>query len=285
MNPYIFILLSSLCSLLLVHLLKISETRRLRTLPVLTFNYLIAFLFTLVVSDLTDLQRLTHLPTVLIGFILLIGAFFIGNYMVFSKSVHFNGMGISVAAMRLSLLVPVLISIGIYNEKVTTLKFIGLILVFAALFLLLPRKGVKKTGRLSRAWWLPLIFLLSGVADASLKIYEEDFSQYIDEMSFMGLIFLSAFFIGAFNCWFRPGPFFKKQELLMGSLIGIPNLYSAIFLIYALGEIDGAIAYSIVNVLNVTGGTLLGLWWWKDRVSALQWTGIAVALTAIVVLL
>lgn len=39
---YFFILLSASCSLLIAHLLKVSEVKKLRTLNTLTMNYLVA---------------------------------------------------------------------------------------------------------------------------------------------------------------------------------------------------------------------------------------------------
>jgi len=84
---------------------------------------------------------------------------------------------------------------------------------------------------------------------------------------------------------FKKEFFFSAKEAGLGAIIGIPNLYSSIFLIYALAQIDGAIAYPLVNTLSVGAGAALGFWIWKDTVSPLQWIGIAVAVLAIVLLL
>jgi multidrug transporter EmrE-like cation transporter len=52
-----------------------------------------------------------------------------------------------------------------------------------------------------------------------------------------------------------------------------------------LGGISGSIAYPVVNILNVLGGTFLGLIIWNDRVTTKQWIGIATAVIAIVILI
>jgi drug/metabolite transporter (DMT)-like permease len=283
---YVFLVLSSVCSLTIAHLLKVTESKNLRTLNTLTVNYIVAAVFALFVGyEGSTGSVFVSQSTILLAFCLIVGAFFIGNFVVYSKSVHTNGVGITIAAMRLSLLIPVVISIYWYAEYLNGLKIVGILGVFGAMFLLIPKKNDIKVGVVSASWLLILIFVLSGFADASLKIYEEEFSTNLNELTFMGLVFLGAFFIGLIVALFRKGPLLTKKEALLGTAIGIPNLYSSIFLIYALGGISGSIAYPVVNILNVLGGTFLGLIIWNDRVTTKQWIGIATAVIAIVILI
>jgi len=181
--------------------------------------------------------------------------------------------------------VPVLISVFLYAEYLGGIKIAGVVLVFGAMALLIPKKSDITVGKLNASWLLVFIFVLSGFADASLKIYNEEFSMNLNELTFMGLVFAGAFLIGLILCLFRKGPLFKKREAMLGAAIGIPNLYSSIFLIYALDGISGSIAYPIVNILNVLGGTFLGLLIWNDEVSFKQWGGIATAIIAIILLI
>lgn len=282
---YLFILLSAACSLLIAHFLKITEVKKLRTLNTLTVNYLVASVFALVWGFGRAGWDLINLDMLFLGFCLVVGVFFITNFMVYSKSVHANGVGVTITSMRLSLLVPVLLSILLYNEYLTILKTGGVLLVFVALLLLKPKKTEVKIGRINAGWLLLIVFALSGFADASLKVYKEEFSTQLNEMIFMGMVFLGAFFIGFISILVRKGSLFTKAEFKQGALIGIPNLYSSIFLIYALEDISGSIAYPMVNMLSVAGGTALGLIRWDDTVSTLQWAGLGIALIAILILL
>lgn len=283
---YFYLLLSSVCSLTIAHLLKLTEVKELRTLNTLTVNYLVAFIFAFSVGMIQSTgNSFSSQGVYLIIFCIIVGAFFIGNFVVYGKSVHLNGVGITITAMRLSLLVPVLISVFLYAEYLGLIKIMGVVLVFGALVLLIPKKNSVKIGRMNASWLLLIIFLLSGFADASLKIYEEDFSTNLNESMFMGIVFLGAFVIGALLCLIQGGLLINKREALLGASIGIPNLYSSIFLIYALSGISGSIAYPIVNILNVLGGTFLGLLIWDDRVSTKQWIGITIAIIAILILI
>lgn len=283
---YLYLILSSLCSLIIAHLLKVTETKNLRTVNTLAVNYLVASIFALIVgsgdSGLIDISGLTAYISI---FCTVIGAFFIGSFVIYSKSVHTNGVGITIASMRLSLLIPVLISVFLYAEYLGVFKLLGIVCVFGALFLLLPKTPSVSGKKMSASWLLLALFMLSGMADASLKIYNEEFSTFFSELTFMGVIFGAAFVIGLISCWVRKGPLITKKEAMMGAVIGLPNLYSAIFLIYALNGISGSVAYPVVNILNVIGGTLLGLLYWNDTVSRKQWAGIAIAVIAIILLL
>lgn len=282
---YLYLALSSVCSLAIAHLLKLTEVKKLRTLNTLTVNYLVASVFALIVgSSSGDGATIAAQTIYLFLFCVIVGAFFISNFVVYGKSVHLNGVGITITAMRLSLLVPVLISVYIYAEYLNALQLVGVTLVFAALVLLIPRKSSLRIGKVNASWLLLIIFILSGFADASLKIYEEEFRISLNESTFMGLVFAGAFIIGILLSLFRAGPLIKKEEALLGAIIGIPNLYSSIFLIYALSGISGSVAYPVVNILNVLGGTFLGLLIWNDNVSTKQWIGIITAIIAIILL-
>jgi len=281
---YLYLVLSSICSLTIAHLLKVTEVKNVRTLNTLTVNYLIAFIVALSIGFGESNTTALSFPHYFVLFCIVVGAFFIGNFLVYGKSVHTNGVGVTIAAMRLSLLIPVIISILFYAEYLGVIKGFGIILVLGSLLLLIPMKSGLKIGNINVSWLLVIIFLLSGFADASLKIYQEQFSMQINEQTFMGFVFLGAFVLGLMACFYRQGPLFTKKELLLGAGIGIPNLYSSIFLIYSLKGISGSVAFPIVNTINVLGGTFLGLIIWDDKVSKRQWIGIAIAILAIILL-
>lgn len=286
MTGWIFIVASSFCSVLIAHLLKVTEFKKLSTTKVLTVNYviasLVAFLSPMGGAEF-DFSISNEWPALLLAVI--VGFIFIANFFIYSKSVSKNGVGISVAAMRMSLLIPVLLSTFWYMELMSARQWTGFVTVIVALFLLLPNKRTMLREPKSAAWLLVLLFLGTGLGDGSLKIFEVDYSSYLTKEQFMGTVFLSATIVG-FGAVLINGNFrFSKQELGMGILVGIPNLYSAIFLIEALELMNGAIAYSVVNTLTVLGATLLGMIRWGDIIAPAQWAGIVATLFSILLLM
>lgn len=285
-HGWLFIILSSACSVLIAHLLKITETRKLNTIKVLTVNYftaaVIAFLTPVGGAEITfSLSAAT--PGIILA--VLVGTIFIANFFIYSKSVNKNGVGISVAAMRISLLIPVLLSVLWYLEYLETRQWVGIFTVIIALFLLLPNKRKMLREPKSAAWLLVLIFVGTGLGDGSLKIFEMDFSEQLTKEQFMGTVFLSAMIVGFIIIFIKDTVSFNRQEITLGIVVGVPNLYSAIFLIEALGQLNGAIVYSTVNILTVLGATLLGMIRWGDRVTSAQWFGIAATILSIILLI
>jgi len=286
MSGWVYILLSSSFSILIAHLLKVTEFRKIHTVRVLTVNYFVATVTAFVTSESTvipDLQQSGSIEAILLGAVT--GFIFIANFFIYSKSVSHNGVGISVAAMRISLIVPVLLSTLWYLEYISAAQWFGVILVILTLFLLLPNKRKLFREPFSAGWLLVLMFLGTGVGDAALKVYESDFSDIWVKQQFMGVVFLTAFLIGITVLIIRRDVRFTKADLWMGAAVGIPNLYTSIFLIEALERMNGAVVYSAVNVITVLGATVLGIIRWGDRLKPLQWAGIVFTLISILLLI
>lgn len=279
---FLYLILSVLCSLIIVHLLKVVKYRQARMLPVLTVNYWVA---TVIASVSSSGSAITlALPIRLILLTGTAGALFILNFIVYGSSVNRNGVGVSVTAMRLSLVIPVLVSIIGYRERINFLIITGLIGVFTALFLLSRVRNQKKETE-----WKPILlialFLGTGFSDAALKIFRENGVGFMNPDLFMAGVFGTAFLIGITGVILRRQYRIKLNEIGFGVMIGIPNLYSSIFMIMALKYIGGAIAFSIVNILIVAGGTILGYVYWKDRITKRQFRGIMIGMVSIVLMI
>lgn len=286
MSGWLFIFLSAACSVSIAHFLKVIEHKELNTIRVLTVNYFIAtgtaWLISWRHAELPATGEPLLFPVLLA---IAVGIIFIANFFIYSKSVFFNGVGISVAAMRVSLIIPVLLSTVVYLELLDLRQWAGIILVFFTLFLLLPDKRKMIQEPFSVSWLLLLLFILTGIGDASLKIYESEFSHIMVKEHFMALVFLTAFLTGTLYLAYKGSWKFTGREFLYGSLIGIPNLLASIFLIEALEQLHGAVVYSSVNVLTVLGGTLLGIYIWMDAFTRLQWLGLLLTVAAIILLI
>ena len=77
---------------------------------------------------------------------------------------------------------------------------------------------------------------------------------------------------------------FSKTDALWGVLIGVPNYFSARFLLYALGSIPAIVAYPVYNVTVILIVSVLGFLLFKERCSKRKLSGIAVILLSIVLL-
>lgn len=284
---YLFIFLSISCSLSIAQILKIAENNKMRVMNVLVVNYLAGGLISLLNSSEFSASNLVPLDhTFIIGSMMaLLGIIFIGNLVVYSRSIDRVGMGVSIAAMRMSLIFPIAVSLFVFNEELASIRYLGIILAFGALLLMVPRIKTKQISGISDAWLPVLIFLMTGAADTGLKVYEQMFSKALSEDLFISGIFFVAFLSGLGILIKRKELHFTFKEIGYGIATGIVNLYSSIFLIYALQLMPGSVVFPIVNVSLVILGTLIGVWIWKDKPTIKQWSGLAVAIISIILLI
>ncbi|MFN2374284.1 MAG: hypothetical protein ABR545_10800 [Cyclonatronaceae bacterium] len=280
----VYIFLSAVCSLAIAHFLKYSGVYGHSILKILIINYLIAFGIAVGFSLFEGINPIPGFPLWFWVFAVFVGILFISNFFVFGKSVHVNGVGVSVAAMRISLLVPVLLSMIFYREEITILKMAGIVLVFAALGILIVSRRDVKIGVIGSQGLLLLLFVFSGIADGSMKVYEEEMQHAASEYQFMSVVFFTAFLIGVAVSVYQKSLSFSRSEISLGVLVGLPNLFTSIFLIRAFAYMDGSVVYSMVNMIIVAGGALIGRFIWKDQISARQWAGILFAILAIAIL-
>lgn len=287
MSAWVYILLSSGCTVLVAHLLRYIEFKKLNTLRVLTINYAIAAIVAFASSS-QPVFLAEHQPgdfTYILLLATIVGVIFIANFFFYSKSVYLNGVGISVAAMRISLIIPVLLSTFWYREFLAIREWTGVILVFVTLYLLLPEKKSLFQHPFHAAWLLVILFVFTGIGDSSLKVFEVDFSDILAKEQFMGFVFISSFLVGLVTLSIRKQWKLTKNEIILGLLIGIPNLYSAIFLIEALSKMSGAIVYTAANLFTVIGATSLGVYFWNDKINRLQWIGLVLTIVSILLLI
>jgi drug/metabolite transporter (DMT)-like permease len=282
----LFIGLSISCSLSIAQILKLAENRKLDVLKILVCNYLAGFLISLFNShELSVFPSVTPEPGAgLIILAVILGVIFIANMVVYSKSIDRVGMGVSIAAMRMSLIFPIAVSLFVFGEAIGGLKYAGIILALGSLLLMVPRIRTRNISGFSDAWLPVLIFLMTGAADTGLKVYEQLFSTQISEDLFVSGIFFCAFLVGLGILFKRKEIHFTFTEIGYGIVTGVVNLYSSIFLIYALKLMPGSVVFPLVNVSLVVLGTLIGILFWKDRPSVKQWSGLTVAVISIILL-
>lgn len=281
---HFFIALSVCSSLIIAHFLKLSERSDSRVLNVLSVNYLTAACIGFFISDYeTPLFNEESFPVIIIA--LLLGIIFIINLYVYSSSIDKIGMGISITAMRISLVIPIFVSLIIYNEHISNLGSMGIALVLFSLYLLIPRIKSKESLGVSTALYPILIFLFSGFIDVMLKVFEREYNHILSEYTFLGFIFLSAFISGIIILVRKQELSFKPKEILYGIIIGVANLYSSFFLLLALKEMSGSMVFSLTNISTVLIGTIIGVLVWKDQLTLKQKMGLIGASLSILLLI
>jgi len=207
------------------------------------------------------------------------GILYLAGFMLLQYNTRKNGVVLSSVFMKLGLLVPMVLSIFLFGEIPTLLQWTGFLLAVGAILLINYEKGTSLSGAK-----LPLILMLlaGGLGDAMSKIFE------VYGPGEQGDLFLFYTFVGAFLLCLlliiRNKEGFDKFALLFGVLVGIPNFFSAKFLLMALGELPAVIVYPTYSVATILVVTLAGIGLFGERLKKKQWLALVVILVALIML-
>lgn len=196
-------------------------------------------------------------------------------------------MGVSVAsvATKMSLVIPVLLGVILYGEALSVLKVTGVLLALAAVYF----SSVKEAKLVieKQELVLPLlVFIGSGIIDSSIKFFEETRLSEEEFPLFSATAFGSAALSGFLFLFIRAlrSPIrIRYRNVAGGIALGVPNFFSIYFILRALQNpvLNSASIFTINNVAIVLFTTLLGMLFFRERMNALNWLGIGLAVLSI----
>lgn len=283
-----YLLLSIFCSTLILVIFRLFKKYGVNTFQAIVLNYVIAFIvgFSLY-GESWDL-KFVYEENDWMPFALVIGALFISLFLLMGKSSQENGIGITSVTVKMSLAIPVLMAIIIYNEAVYATKVIGIVLALIGVFLITYQKK-QTAGRDYRSiLFLIILFLGSGLLDTLLNYVEKRALGDLSPALFSAIGFGIA---GAFGLVILSIALaLKKQKLrwknmIAGIVLGIPNFFSIYFLIMAIRQpMEDSITYAMNNVGIVMASYVVGILFFKEATTTLKIVGGIVSVTAILLL-
>ncbi len=283
---WIYIILAILCSVGLAHLLKTTEYKKLDRTKVITYNYLSASIVSVVQAiSLNEPFIPSSIPVTVWFIAIYLGGMFITVFLILSRSIHINGVGISVTSMRVSLVLPVIAGLFYFDEIINFGQTIGIVLVLVALILIVKQKNSALHKPNAQSILLIMLFLFTGFNDILLKHYEVTYSEVLSESWFTSILFLSSFLFGIGYLTFKKNAKPCKTELKYGLSLGVINLYSTVFLLYALSDLNAAIVFPVLNISVVIGSTLIGIFRWDDKLDTFRWIGLIIACISLILLI
>lgn len=277
----IYLLLSVLSSTAIFVLFKLFNKYNVDTLQAIVFNYITAcscgiLLYNKPINIDSFISENWFYAALGLGFL------FISIFNVMALTAQKNGLSVASVASKMSVIIPILFSIIVYNEIISFKKIIGIILALLAVYLtsIKPKSNVV----LTKAIYLPIIlFLGSGVIDTSVN----HFAPKGNLPLFLSIIFACAGVIGLVSVSVKATKSkqkFNPKSIPFGIALGIVNYSSMYFLLKAL-RVDGyesSAIFTINNVAIVAVSCLTGLLLFKEVISSKNWIGIGLALISII---
>lgn len=280
----IFLLLSILFSTGLFVIFKYFGIYKIDVLKAIFVNYIVAFSMGFFFAERQIPISEIYVQPWFSG-ALFLGALFVSIFFVMAMTAQKNGVSVTSIAGKMSVVVPVFFGIILYNESVTFLKIVGIIMALIAVYLSsVKEEKSEKNGTLL----LPiLLFIGSGTIDTLLKYIQENYVADEDVSIFSGSLFgiagVFAFLILVIKT-IKKRASFGYKNIIAGIILGVPNYYSIIFLIKALQNknFESSTLFTINNVAIVVVSTLVGLFFFKEKFSVKNKVGVAMAILGII---
>ena len=277
------LLLSIGCSSLIFVIFKLFKVYGVETLYAIVINYITACSVGLIIQgQWIGFSKLPAKPWFLVA--LSLGILFIIVFNLMAKTSQDLGVSVASVATKMSLAIPVLVGVWLYQEQLGVFKILGIVLALLAVYF----ASIKKATRWQRsALLLPgLVFLGSGIIDVALK-YVQNFLVGPPEFPlFSSSIFGAAALTGlAFIGIREPQKFtrYGAKNIIAGIALGIPNFFSIYFLLRALDtpKLASATVFTLNNTGIVMCTTLLGIALFQEKLSRMNWLGILLAIISI----
>ncbi len=252
---------------------------------------------------------------------MLAGVGYVVSYFLLLAVVKQDGISVTMAVVRLSVMIPVVFSIFYWREQRNLYQISGIILVCLSLPLLSQNRPPRQTmkgkpltppppprpsprpplpketgvwgegmrsiggvrGIFQHANFLILVlFLLTGWCALSTKAFVQVSPQDAREI-FLLFLFGTAAVIGIVPLLlFRTVP--TPRDILPGTLLGLCNIFGNHFLLIALSGLPGMIVFPIASSSGVVLNTLFAVTVWHERLRRPVIVGIAISVLALVLI-
>lgn len=302
------ILFSSLFSIIF----KVCQNKDIDSGEVILFNYITGMVFCIVpifskvlLKEEVSFAEYT-IPFNCIALALIQGLLFFFGFWIMARSTWRNGIALTNAAARSSLVLPVLLSWMFLSQGKPDWLSVALV-VLAMIFIVVPNDFQKHDPSLYRSpsdhvrkvkaiIALIAVFFTYGISDFFLKVVQHSVSEGVSDevvvsnhLSFqMCFIFISAMLCSLVYC-IVSGTFKKYRikwaTVFGGILLGLVNTGCTACVLRALMTISTNVFYPLYNIGIVVIGALVGVLFFKEKIKGLQYAGLAVAVLAIAVTL
>jgi len=267
---------------------KACEKYGVNVFQAIVFNYITCVITGSIVNGAFPIH-MENIQTPWFGWAMIMGVMFVSIFNIVAITAQKNGVAVASVANKLSLIIPVILSVYLYQETVAGWKAVGVGLALVAVVLTCYTNAEKGHTAQKNKWvyLLPLVlFISSGLLDALINHVQLTYVTAENNNDYLVSSFFSAATIGSLLLLIqliRRKQVFVWKNLLAGMLIGIPNYFSIWCLVHFLQESPWQTSASIpVNNMGIVLFSAVVAWiLFKERLTKINWLGILLSLVAI----
>lgn len=261
----IYLMLAIMSSALVSLTMRLSEKHIKNNIAMLSVNY---FMCLILAGSYMKFQNLYVSvqgmnQAILLGIIN--GILYLSSFILLQKNINKNGVILSSLFMKLGILIPMILSIFIFKEIPSLIQLLGFVIaIISIVFMNFQKEQTNMDFKIG------LLFLLAinGITDAMSKIFDEVGNSALSEQ-FLFYTFLFALILCLILTFIKKQKI-QKNELFFGLMIGIPNYYSARFLLGALQSVPAVIVYPTFSVGTIIVVTIVGMIFFKETLYKYQ---------------
>lgn len=258
----IYLLLAILSSALISVLMRLSNSRVNSSMAMFAVNYALCAVLSRAFMGSSSLFTAQPGMGMALGLGAFSGVMYLASFLIMQHAIRSCGLVMSTTFTKLGVIIPTLIAIVVFGDKLKPVQIPGLILALTAIVLAQyekPLPGKKSSSS------LPLIatLLCSGFTDSIANLYEK--LGTLDARDH----YLFFTFAVALLCSVLLGLKEKKKPVLMdvlfGLAIGVPNYFSSRFLLSALGSMPAVIVYPAFSVGTIALIAVIGIVFFREK--------------------
>jgi len=284
-----YLLLAIICSTCLLVIFKLVQRNNLEKLPVIITNYFTAAAIGAIITP-GKISPGYFISQSWFPLAIMLGVLFIVVFYSVALSTALNGVAVTSVAFKLSLVIPVTAAWMLYGDKFSYMKITGIILSLAAIILTSTGEVNNSFGVKRWALVLPaFVFIGSGICDSVFNYIQ---NRHLDDgsiSSFLTILFLTAGVAGAILLAFiiiRRKKMIQWAAVLAGFILGIPNYFSAYFMMMALEHsgFEPSALWPLNNIGTILASTATAAVFFNERMNKRGITGIILAVISILLI-
>jgi len=208
------------------------------------------------------------------------GVFYYLGFIYLQRSIRECGVSLSGSFSKMGILVPMTLSLVIWQEVPAPVQWVGILLALAAILASSVRfRSAESEGSGFRPVLL-LLFLTVGMAEFSNKVYQNYGVNGMKNL-FLLAVFVMALSLSGFRT-LRRRTRISRVHVVTGLAVGIPNYFASFFLIAALSRMSAVVVFPVYSALTICLISILGRVIFGERLRLRERVAVALAALSMV---
>lgn len=287
----IWLVFSIVLTTLFFVLFKLFAVFKINTFQAIVFNYITCVIVGFSFAHDADFNWFWVNKADWGAYALILGCLFISTFFLMAVTAQKVSVAVSTVASKISMVIPSAISLFLFPSLIGEFKlanWLGFGLSFVALILVTYSSKTTeevKWGAKEIALIL-LVFVGTGLVDTFVNLASKNFPSDNFSKGFPIFCFIIAAVGGSIVSLFKKDNQFEWRNVVAGIVLGIPNYFSIYSLIKALEHYKGnaAFVFPVANISVIVASSFIAFLFFKERLSKVNYLGVFLALSAVVLL-